>query len=45
MEIFKILFLKFYLYKYFIVCVRNNKFIYWYMYLFMLYIVSLYIGK
>lgn len=45
METSKILFLKFYLYKYSIVCVRNNKFIYRYMYLSMLYIVSLYTGK
>lgn len=42
METSKILF-----YKYSIVCVRNNKFIYRYMYLSMLhvYIVSLYTGK
>lgn len=45
METPKILFLKFCLYKYSIVCVRNNKFIYRYMYLSMLYIVSLYTGK
>lgn len=45
METSKILFLKFYLYKYSIVCVRNNKFIYRYMHLSMLYIVSLYTGK
>lgn len=40
METSKILF-----YKYSIVCVRNNKFIYRYMYLSMLCIVSLYTGK
>lgn len=40
METSKILF-----YKYSIVCVRNNKFIYRYIYLSMLYIVSLYTGK
>lgn len=45
METSKILFLKFYLYKYSIVCVRNNKFIYRYMHLSMLYIMSLYTGK
>lgn len=45
METSKKNFFKFYLYKYSIVCVRNNKFIYRYMYLSMLYIVSLYTGK